>query len=60
MTLEKAIEIASDPAWQDLTLHDPDFKQALWLLISGGQIIQWKRTNPAYVLPRLLPGETKD
>ena len=60
MKLEKAIEIASDPTWQDLTLHDPDFKQALRLLISGGKVIQWKRANPSYVLPRLLPEETEE
>ncbi|MBA7552351.1 hypothetical protein ES705_44912 [subsurface metagenome] len=60
MKLEKAIEIASDPTWRDLTLHDPDFEQALRLLISGGKIIQWKRANPSYVLPRLLPEETEE
>lgn len=60
MKLAKAIEVASDPTWQDLTLHDPDFKQALRILISGGKVIQYKRADSLYVLPRLLPEETEE
>ncbi len=60
MKLEKAIEILSNPSPLDLTLHNPDFADALKLLISGGKVIQYKRAFPSYVLPRLLPGETKE
>ncbi|MBA7538470.1 hypothetical protein ES705_30745 [subsurface metagenome] len=60
MTLEKAIEIHARTG--DEFLHtDPDeIDEADRLLISAGKIIQWKRANHLYVLPRLLPGETKE
>ncbi len=60
MTLEKAIEIHARTG--DEFLHtDPDeIDEADRLLISAGKVIQWKRANPSYVLPRLLPEETKE
>lgn len=59
MKLPKAIEITSDPAWQDLTLHDPDFQEALRLLTEAGKRIQDIRTHKAYSMFPLLPGETE-
>jgi len=60
MKLAKAIEVVSDPTWQEIALVDPDVKDAIRLLISAGKVIQWKRANHLYVLPRLLPGETEE
>ena len=60
MKLEKAIEIVSDSANAGMTTFNDEYKQAQRLLISAGKVIQWGRGNPLYVIPRLLPGETKE
>lgn len=60
MKLEKAIETASDPTWLDLTLHDPDFTNALKLLIEAGSRIQSSRLDSWSGEQPLLPGETKE
>jgi len=60
MTLEKAIKIASDPTWLDLTLHDPDFTDALKLLIDVGSLLIHLRHVGAFNVKDLLPGETKE
>ncbi|MBA7588885.1 hypothetical protein ES708_30955 [subsurface metagenome] len=60
MKLPKAIEIAKDPTWLDLTLHDPDFTDALKILIEAGTRITHLRHIGAFNVMDLLPGETKE
>ena len=60
MRLEKAIEITSDPAWQEIALTDPDVKEAHRLLIQAGELVITMRCSFLLILSRLLPGETED
>jgi len=60
MTLQEAIEIASDSAGDGIAMLDENWINALKLLIEAGKRIQHLRGYSMTQVDTRLPGETKE